>query len=446
MKIDIKEKIKQAIRKIDLNNIDDEIEITIEELDLTPKWEDYFLKELDTYKDSLEKTCQKYKPKENKSYILANGILEAMCLNNDLNTFINSNVFKEFKYYIDTRDEDKIDNILVSNKDTFKESLRLLKCLKLINHKQPEYALLTKNWFNKSTYEILDNDVLQKIIPLLLGYLGKHHEATIHSFFDNIDILIKYIIKPAVEHNNIHFIEKQILEAIEELESVTIKLKDKEVSIIPIKIIYKTNSNKEAKKVLVYETVESSDEYEILFDEIERISIDSSSSDFAVEDINNQSYMFNPQYSNLSIDSHTKTSNDIKLLLELDTQIVEYYQIKPLNNQKLYLTKEEKIEFSKTFHYESIKNKCYLSAEDLEDNIISTILHTLDYVKIITPTSINDKIASKFKNYLKKSNVDICSDNLQKTNDEDLDKDTESSQDIKNKKAPFDGDNIEFSF
>jgi hypothetical protein len=42
--------------------------------------------------------------------------------------------------------------------------------------------------------------------------------------------------------------------------------------------------------------------------------------------------------------------------------------------------------------------------------IISTVLHTLKYVKILTPNEINDDLISLFKDYSSRIGFDICDD------------------------------------
>ena len=42
--------------------------------------------------------------------------------------------------------------------------------------------------------------------------------------------------------------------------------------------------------------------------------------------------------------------------------------------------------------------------------IISTVLHTLQYVRILEPKGINDKLISMFKSYSLKNGFDICND------------------------------------
>ncbi|RXK11685.1 hypothetical protein CP965_13015 [Halarcobacter mediterraneus] len=413
----MKKELEKEIRSIDFNEVEDEIERLSDKFNLSELQEEKLRQKVEEYIESLEKTCFKYKPKEtNKSYILANAILEAMCINNDLNVFVDSSKFKIHQYYNEVSQEELVEKLFFKikenkNDSTSKEALRLLKCLRLLNHKQPNYALFSKNWFKDSRYEIIDNNVLKFLTPSLLGYLGKHYDSTVSKYFENIDEVIKYIIKPSIYHNKLNFIEATIIDAINELDDLTIKIynKDEEFSIYPMQIIYKKEGHNQYK-VLRYEVDEDDLKHEIDFDKIERITLkDKTYSNYEVEESStNQKYLFNPSYSMLSVESYKKNQPSKTVLLEIDTNIVEYFQVKPLSNMKLYVTEEEKQDFSKEYGLDTLPNKCYIFAEDDKEYIISTIFHTIEYVKILEPTELNEDIVERMKIFAKKNNIDLC--------------------------------------
>lgn len=417
----MKKELEKEIRSIDFNDIENEIINLCDKFNLSELQEEKLRQNVEEHIESLEKTCFKYKPKEtNKSYILANAILEAMCINNDLNVFVDSSKFKIHQYYNEVSQEELVEKLFFKikenkNDSTSKEALRLLKCLRLLNHKQPNYALFSKNWFKHSRYEILDNNVLRFLTPSLLGYLGKHYDSTVSKYFENIDEVIKYIIKPSIYHNKSNFIEATIIDAINELDDLTIKIynKDEEFSIYPMQIIYKKEGHNQYK-VLRYELDEDDLKHEIDFDKIERITLkDKTFNNYEVKEVTtNQRYLFNPSFSKLSIEAYKKNNLFKKVLLEIDTNIVEYFQIKPLANMKLYQTEDEKIEFSREHGFDVLQNKCYIFAEDDKENIISTIFHTIEYIKILEPKELSEDIVERMKIFAKKNNLDICKEDI----------------------------------
>ncbi|XOB63033.1 hypothetical protein ACMC56_04315 [Campylobacterota bacterium DY0563] len=412
----MKKELEKEIKSIDYNDIENEIDRLCDKYKLSINDQDKLTQKVEEHIKSLDKTCSKYKPSENKSYIFANAILEAICINNDLNKFIDSTKFKNHSYYNNISQEELVEKLffkIIGNKNdtTSKEALRVLKCMKLLNHKQPAYALFTNNWFKNSTYEILDNNVLKFVIPSLLGYLGKHIGASVHEYFSNLDEVIKYIIKPSIYHNKMNFIESIIINAIYDLDSLTIKLKNKkdEFLIYAKQIIYKKEAFK-LFKVIRYEIEDDDSNYEIKLDDIERITLkDKTYSNYEVEESStNQKYLFNPSYSMLSVESYKKNEPSKIVLLEIDTNIVEYFQVKPLANMKLYVTEEEKQDFSKEYGLDTLPNKCYIFAEDDKEYIISTIFHTIEYVKILEPIELNEDIVERMKIFAKKNNIDLC--------------------------------------
>ncbi len=105
-----------------------------------------------------------------------------------------------------------------------------------------------------------------------------------------------------------------------------------------------------------------------------------------------------------------------EVILECDNVIYEYFKIKPLKNMIVYETEEKINEFRSKYEYLSKYgilnsiNKFYIVANDREPMIISTVLHTLQYVRILEPKGINDKLISMFKSYSLKNGFDICED------------------------------------
>jgi hypothetical protein len=120
----------------------------------------------------------------------------------------------------------------------------------------------------------------------------------------------------------------------------------------------------------------------------------------------------------LNLDSETIQEQEeyIDVILECDTIVYEYFKVKPLKNMIVYDTEERINEFRSKYEYLSKYeisnsiNKFYIVANDRETMIISTVLHTLQYVRILEPRGINDKLISIFKSYSLRNKLKICND------------------------------------
>ena len=123
---------------------------------------------------------------------------------------------------------------------------------------------------------------------------------------------------------------------------------------------------------------------------------------------------------NLSINTDIETIQEqeefTEVILECDSVIYEYFKIKPLKNMIVYDTEEKLNEFRSKYEYLSKYeisnsiNKFYIVANDREEMIISTVLHTLPHAKIINNNELNDEIISRFKKYASRIEFKICND------------------------------------
>ena len=128
------------------------------------------------------------------------------------------------------------------------------------------------------------------------------------------------------------------------------------------------------------------------------------------------------------------------VILEGDSLIHEYFRIKPLKNMVVYDTEVKLNEFRSKYEYLSKYeisnsiNKFYIVANDREEMIISTVLHTLQYVRILEPSDINDKLISMFKSYSLRNGFDICEDKTPPPTPSNPSEPSSKKEDIKSNK------------
>ena len=192
-------------------------------------------------------------------------------------------------------------------------------------------------------------------------------------------------------------------------------VEEKEMSIIPIKI----NIN-ESGKVLECYDLNTNENIKLVLDYIVIKDDISVSTNSAPKSKTTKSNEFEIPTTNLSINADIETIQEkeefTEVILECDNVIYEYFKIKPLKNMIVYETEEKINEFRSKYEYLSKYgilnsiNKFYIVANDREPMIISTVLHTLQYVRILEPKGINDKLISMFKAFSLKNGFDICND------------------------------------
>ena len=95
-----------------------------------------------------------------------------------------------------------------------------------------------------------------------------------------------------------------------------------------------------------------------------------------------------------------------KVILELDVNLSEFFDIKPLTNQIMYKTESEKEQFRKEYseldickeeNIKNMKNKFYVTANDTTDEILHVVKRCIPGAKILEPSEINDKFKAMIK-------------------------------------------------
>ena len=306
---------------------------------------------------------------------------------------------------------------------------------RVVKDNQVRYVLNLDYWSNQSNHPIFEGSLLH-ISSLIMSYIknGNIKTFNIKQFFKKMSDLIDDVIMPSHEHNKFFSVESKLDEIIldniikekknEPKISIDIiyksAIEEKEMSIIPIKINIKENG-----KVLECYDLDTNENTKLVLDYIVIEDDISVSINSAPKSKTTKSNEFEMPTTNLSINTDIETIQEqeefTEVILECDSVIYEYFKIKPLKNMIVYDTEEKINEFR--IKYENLAkygisnsiNKFYIVANDRETMIISTVLHTLQYVRILEPRGINDKLISIFKSYSLRNKLKICNDETPST-------------------------------
>ncbi|WP_417334601.1 hypothetical protein [Halarcobacter sp.] len=350
----------------------------------------------------------KYLPKENKSYAIANAIIESICYHNIINKHLPISTFDSTTGFYDWNDENtEILNIMENSKNILKEATRVIRALKILVSEKRKYILSTNEWFEDTKFSIHDNIVLKELSQILLYYVGNCRGMTYNDFFKKLDFLIEYVIKPAIEHNESFEKERYVIDCINSAEEVLILDEDNnEVFVVAIKIkLSRTSYNNKVEKILIYESDEDSSVQEV---SIDRVVLKQKVSNKEVT-----SSSFNPMLSYKTFTNYEeqekkpKKEKFVDVVIESSTTLFEYFQMLPLKSMKTYATQEELKEFHQKIEHKPKDNKFYITASDTEEMILSTVLHCLPYARILKPFELNNKLIQKFKDY-GEDFIEIC--------------------------------------
>ena len=326
---------------------------------------------------------------------------------------------------------------------------------RVVKDNQVRYILNLDYWSNQSNHPIFEGSLLH-ISSLIMSYIknGNIKTFNIKQFFKKMSNLIDDVIMPSHEHNKFFSVESKLDEIIldniikekknEPKISIDIiyksAIEEKEMSIIPIKI-----NIKESGKVLECYDLDTNENTKLVLDYIVIEDDISVSTNSAQKSKTTKSNEFEMPTTNLSINADIETIQEqeefTEVILECDSVIHEYFRIKPLKNMVVYDTEEKLNEFRSKYEYLSKYeisnsiNKFYIVANDREPMIISTVLHTLPYARIINNNELNDEIISRFKKYAKDIRFKICNETPPNDPNNQTPKENSSKkEDIKSKK------------
>lgn len=285
-----------------------------------------------------------------------------------------------------------------------------------------EYKTNSEFWHKQvNNYIINDTEILQELTPIIASYIknGNIKTYNIQKLFYKFSKIIEYAIIPAIEHNPLLDIEFNIQIACGNQETIEVIYNNEKVEIEPLRIVIKNDKKK---------YVQIKDGKKTDYIPLNAIKIyDEPISNANFKSVKNSTMLSVPT-TNLSINTDFEAIQEqfTDVILECESVIYEYFRIKPLKNMVVYDTEDKLKEFQINYEIKPQDNKFYIVATDRKEMIISTVLHTLKYVKILTPNSLNDDLISLFKDYSSRIGFDICDDKTPPIEP------TPKNQDIKN--------------
>ena len=271
-----------------------------------------------------------------------------------------------------------------------------------------EYKTNSDFWHKQvNNYIINDTEILQELTPIIASYIknGNIKTYNIQKLFYKFSKIIEYAIIPAIEHNPLLDTEFNIQIACENQDTIEVIHNDKKIEISPLRIVIKNDSRKyvqikEGKKI-DYIPLNDIKIYEEPTSNINSKSVKNST-------------MLSIPTTNLSLNLENETIQEqekfTEVILECENILYEYFKMKPLKNMKVFDTEDKLKEFQINYEIKPKNNKFYIVANDRKPMIISTVLHTLKYVKVLTPNEINDDLISLFKDYASRIEFKICND------------------------------------
>ena len=270
-----------------------------------------------------------------------------------------------------------------------------------------EYKTNSDFWHKQvNNYIINDTDILQELTPIIASYIknGNIKTYNIQKVFYKFSKVIEYAIIPAIEHNPLLDTEFNIQIACENQDTIEVIHNDKKIEISPLRIVIKNDS----KKYIQIKDGKKTDYIPINEIKIYEEPILNTNSKSSIK-----STILSTPTTNLSINTDFETiqeQEELEVILECDNIVYEYFKIKQLKNMKVFDTEDKLKEFQINYEIKPKNNKFYIVANDRKPMIISTVLHTLKYVKVLTPNEINDDLISLFKDYASRIEFKICND------------------------------------
>lgn len=344
-----------------------------------------------------------YKPRKNYSYIIANAILESICYHNKINEPLAVSQFKDIEFYDWIDGNEDIFEILNKSTNIYKEATRIIRIFDLVKYKRPKYEVSTMKWFKDRDFSIEDNVVLKELMPLLLYYVGNCYEGSYTLFFEKLDFLIEYVIKPSLEHNNTF--DKELLVVNSLRKDIDILDENQQIiTVIAIQLKLRRVSTNRIEKILIYETYDDSTFRETSIDRVvlKQKETLSTTENTSIQNIKTKTIP-NAVYKSYSVNNEVDTN--IEVILECDCYVYEYFQMKPLKNMRVFDSNEIKME---EYYFDTEEDKFYIVANDKEEMILSTVLHCIPYAVILNNDDLNEKLIQRFKDYSKKARIDIC--------------------------------------
>lgn len=376
------------------------LKLYIEENTTTLSTEDLHSIETDTIEEDIKEHLENLKSlKINSSQLTAS----------KLNKKIKDNIYT---IYNDDKIEIQKDKKQKKRDQVFKaikylNAYGILQQRKIPNEKFNNYILNLENWFESQRYSLYKTPIISDLFVLLVAFLKYTAPNKVDHFLTHIDSIIDFLYTPSYDYetySNIenHIIDKHILQQPITFETFDNELIEKlgdslfeEVEIVNISI--DTNSDKTLR------FKKENNTYEIPINKIYRMKADKNERNSLYLETQKTYVIYNDTYKevikNKNYPIHKEHHN---VILEADTNMLRFFETKPLKKQKIYKTKEEKADLfeAENLDIETTNSKIYITATDIEEQIFNVLQKGLPHIKILTPQNLNEKFKSNLTAYL----------------------------------------------
>lgn len=370
------------------------------------------------YEEHLKK-YKKYLPRENNLDEAISYILSILINHTD---YSNKEVILKDIY--ETMETNYPTELIVN--DLTKRALSNIRALYMAEHRvenriRTYYKIDLDTWFENTRYYIHNKNLLKDITPLLVSYIKSNKGLSTDDYFEIVEKVIEEFLK-SIEYTSINYdIEYKVLKSIKDSEKITIITDGREdtftnKTISPIRITinkdnsrtieyYDYNKTKDRRNITKIREINLSDIYAINDKDIparDFLMKFATTKQLKILNDLKESVLIQNNFMKTEVLSNLKTKiieDKEQIILECNTNLLEYFLYKPLENQRIYSTKEQILEFEEVYKYKSKDNKFYVVGIDKVINASSSVLKCLGEVKVLTPTSLNDFVSEKIQEH-----------------------------------------------
>ena len=330
-------------------------------------------------------------------------------LNINLKSFSNATINKKLNtnYFSDKKKK----RDLIHKAVRYLTSYNIVKQNKNKHNLENIYELNFTSWTKFQRYNIDNTPILNDILVLLVAFIKFNAPNKVDDYLNHIDNIIKFLYTPPKDYPINSKIENYIIENNAENVFIDFDIFDYEVVKNTDNInnfdnaeILQISINEDNQKILKFKDTNTDKIYEVPLSKIYRLRSDTQEENFVYLKSEDCYVLYNDLYAkdikNPNYPTFIKTQ---RVMLEVDTNLYEYFEVKPLNHQMIYKTETEKLIFGDEQNIPIDKNnsKFYVIATDTEDKILDVVKRNIPHINILSPTTLKDKLKDILVQYTK---------------------------------------------
>ncbi|MEA3513257.1 MAG: hypothetical protein U9R37_06620 [Campylobacterota bacterium] len=287
-------------------------------------------------------------------------------------------------------------------------SYNVVSLHKISNQTYNIYSLNLENWFEFQRYSLYKTPILKDIIILMVAFLKYNAPNKVNDFLIHIDNIMEFLYTPPKNYEKYSAVENYIIEQHRLNMPITFETFDKdtievlgnnsifeEVEMISIKI------DEENKKYLKFK--DDNKTYEISIEKIYRIDADENEDNSVWLKSKNCYVIYNEIYKDsVKNTNYPKEVQKHQTILEADSNILRFFETKPLENQKIYKTKNDKADLVEleNLDIETSNSKIYITATETKEKIFNVVQKGVPHIKILTPKSLSKQFKLDLTAYI----------------------------------------------